>query len=66
LNDLSEETGETHLIVEAIGNVPHMESENDPHGVSDICEASTPDGLLAQHADIQQSPEDKTWPDFVE
>ena len=43
-----------------------MESNDKPHGVGDIGEASATDSLFAEHADINEDPEHKTWSDLIE
>lgn len=54
------------FIVEAICNIPELESEDKPHGVGDVLDTTTADSLFASHADIDQDPEDETWAELVE
>lgn len=55
-----------YLVVQRIQDVKCLEDKNQPHGVCHVVESATPDSLFAQHADINEDPEDKTRPEFVE
>lgn len=56
----------THLIIQRIHNVPGLESEDQPHRICDILEATAPDGLFASHADVDENPEDEARPELIE
>jgi hypothetical protein len=63
---LPKSEGKTYLVVQRINDVPHLEREYEPEGIGYLCETTTPDGLLAEHADIDEPPEDHAWSEFVE
>lgn len=54
------------LVVEAVRDIPELESEDEPHGVCDLRETATTDGLFAGHADIDEDPENEAWTQLVE
>lgn len=57
---------EGRFVVEAVRNIPELESEDEPHGVCDLGETATTDGLFAGHADIDEDPENEAWTQLVE
>ena len=60
------ETEKTNLIVQSICNIPGLECEYEPHGVGHICKASTTHSLLADHACVDQYPEDEARAELIE
>lgn len=59
----SEEGG---FIVEAVCDIPELESEDKPHGICDVLDTTTTNGLFASHADVDENPKDETGAEFVE
>jgi hypothetical protein len=57
---------ESRLVVEAICNIPKLESKDEPHGICDILKTTTADSLFACHADVDEHPEDETRTQFIE
>lgn len=55
--------GDTYLVIKTISNIPGLEREDEPHRVCDI---ASPHVLFTSHTDIDEDPEDKTWPEFIE
>ena len=65
-NPSLERENDTYLIVQRIDDVPRLEREDEPEGVGHLREPATPDGLLAEHADVDQHPQDHARPELVE
>ena len=54
----------THLVVKSIGNVPNLEEEDEPHGVSDGTGAAG--GLFTGHGDVDEDPKDHPGAELIE
>lgn len=54
------------LVVQRVPDVPDLESTDKPHGVGDVGEATTADGLFTYHTDVNERPEDEAWAELVE
>jgi hypothetical protein len=54
----SEMKGGIYLIVKTISDIPGLEGQDQPHGVCDFVKTSTTCGLFANHADVDENPED--------
>jgi hypothetical protein len=63
---LPKREGKAYLVVQRVNNVPHLESKYKPEGVGYLCETTAPDGLLAEHADIDEPPEDHARSELIE
>ena len=58
--------GWTYLVVERVYDIEDLETSGEPHRVCDLIQATAPDGLLANHADVDEEPKDETRSEFIE
>jgi hypothetical protein len=63
---LPKREGKAYLVVQRVDDVPQLESKYEPEGVGYLRETTAPDGLLAEHADIDEHPEDHARSELVE
>ena len=56
----------SYLVIEAIGDVPGLESQDQPHRVCDFVKSSATGGLFANHANVNENPEDESGSKFIE
>lgn len=55
-----------YLVIEGVEHIPRLEGKNKPHRVGHISDTAATHGLFANHADVDQHPEDKARTQFVE